>query len=173
MVNGIDPSLYLKNQTTERTPGDNLGKDEFMKILMTQLQNQDPLNPMDDREFISQMATFSSLEQMMNMAKSIDTLVQSQMISPVVKYSHMIGEEVTYQVFNEETGAFEKNETSKVVGVTQQDGWAVLILDNKEKIFADSIINVGDMPEPEDEGEADDKVDPDKGNGEPVEGDKE
>lgn len=145
MVDAIDPSLYLKNQTTERTPGDDLGKDEFMKILMTQLQNQDPLDPMDDKEFISQMATFSSLEQMMNMSKSIDTLVQSQMVSPVVKYSHMIGKEVSYQVFNEETGAEEKIDKSKVVAVTQEDGWAVLKLDNGERVFADSILEVKDI----------------------------
>src|SRR5690625_1001367 len=87
----IDPSLYLSNTSTVRTPGTELGKDEFLKILMVQLQNQDPLNPMEDTEFISQMATFSSLEQTMNMAKSIDILVQSQLISPIVQYSHMIG----------------------------------------------------------------------------------
>lgn len=42
----------------------NLGKNEFLKILVTQLQNQDPLNPVDDKEFIAQMAQFSTLEQM-------------------------------------------------------------------------------------------------------------
>ncbi|WP_337970462.1 flagellar hook capping FlgD N-terminal domain-containing protein, partial [Virgibacillus salexigens] len=82
----IDPSLYLDNQAT-RTPSPDLGEDGFPKILMSQLQNQDPTNPMDDREFIPQMAQFSSLEQMMNMANSIDTLVQSQLVSPVIKYS--------------------------------------------------------------------------------------
>lgn len=50
---------------------DQLGKDEFMKILVVQLQNQDPLNPMEDREFISQMAQFSTLEQIQNLNSSI------------------------------------------------------------------------------------------------------
>src|SRR5690625_3339388 len=99
----IDPSLYLNNQN-KRTPSSELGKDEFMKILMAQLQHQDPLSPMDDREFISQMATFSSLEQMMNMSSSIDTLVQSQLVSPVIQYSHMIGKDVSYQAYDQETG---------------------------------------------------------------------
>ncbi|MCK9479795.1 MAG: flagellar hook capping protein [Firmicutes bacterium] len=44
-----------------------LGKDEFLKILVTQLQTQDPLNPMDDTDFIAQMAQFSTLEQISNL----------------------------------------------------------------------------------------------------------
>src|SRR5690625_5888226 len=62
----IDPNLYVYQQEAKRQPSTELGKDEFLKILITQLQHQDPLNPMDDRDFISQMATFSSLEQMID-----------------------------------------------------------------------------------------------------------
>src|SRR5690625_6873477 len=110
----IDPSLYLHNQPKDRVPSNELGKDEFMKILMTQLQHQDPLSPMDDREFISQMATFSSLEQMINMTNSIDMLVQSQLVSPVIQYSHMIGKEVSYQAHHQETGEKLAVEKSKI-----------------------------------------------------------
>lgn len=51
-----------------------MGKDDFMKLLMTQLQNQDPLKPMDHHEFASQLAQFGSLEQLQNIQKSIDGL---------------------------------------------------------------------------------------------------
>lgn len=48
-----------------------LGKDEFLQLLITKLQNQDPLNPMGDEDFIAQLAQFSSLEQMYNIAEGI------------------------------------------------------------------------------------------------------
>lgn len=138
----IDSSFYLDNQSIERNPSSALGKDEFLKILMTQLQHQDPLSPMDDREFISQMATFSSLEQMMNMANSIDNLVQSQLISPVIQYSHMIGQEVSYEIKNDETGEKEEIAKSRVVAVSQKEGWAILELENGDQVYAESIIQV-------------------------------
>lgn len=141
-MNKIDPSLYLNNQSSSRVPKQELGKDEFLQILMAQLQNQDPLNPMEDTDFISQMATFSSLEQMMHMSSSIDTLVQSQLVSPVIQYSHMIGKEVSYQNMDEETGQKLEIETSKVVAVSQQDGWAILELANGKEIYADAVTQV-------------------------------
>jgi len=51
-----------------------LDKDAFLRLLTTQLANQDPLNPMEDREFIAQLAQFSSLEQMQNLNKSVSNL---------------------------------------------------------------------------------------------------
>lgn len=56
---------------------DSLGKDDFLKLLVAQMQNQDPLNPTDNKESIAQLAQFSSLEQMNNIATSLDTLKTS------------------------------------------------------------------------------------------------
>jgi flagellar basal-body rod modification protein FlgD len=60
--------------TNRRVAQTELGKDEFLKILLTQLTNQDPLEPMNDREFVAQMAQFSALEQMTNMATEFQKL---------------------------------------------------------------------------------------------------
>ena len=57
-----------------REANNNLGKDDFLKLLITQLTHQDPTQPMEDREFIAQMAQFSTLEQMTNMNESFTTL---------------------------------------------------------------------------------------------------
>src|SRR4030042_760251 len=58
-----------------KEPVKELGKDEFLKLLITELQHQDPTNPMQDREFIAQMAQFSTLEQMLNFNKNMEKLL--------------------------------------------------------------------------------------------------
>jgi len=57
-----------------RNPQQSLGKDDFLKILITQLSHQDPMAPMEDKEFIAQMAQFSTLEQMTAMASDFNRL---------------------------------------------------------------------------------------------------
>lgn len=61
-----------------------------MKILMTQLQNQDPTQPMEDKEFIAQMAQFSSVEQLMNISTQMTAMSQS-----LGSVSGLIGKDVT------------------------------------------------------------------------------
>ncbi len=58
----------------KRVSKDALDKDDFLKILITQLSHQDPTAPMQDKEFIAQMAQFSSLEQMTNMSNQFSQL---------------------------------------------------------------------------------------------------
>ena len=48
-------------------------KDEFLRLLITQLQNQDPLEPMDNAEFVSQMTQFSALEQLISIREAVET----------------------------------------------------------------------------------------------------
>jgi flagellar basal-body rod modification protein FlgD len=62
-------------QTTSRLgPNKTLGQDAFLKLLITQLENQDPTQPKDDTEFIAQLATFSQLEKLASIDASVKTL---------------------------------------------------------------------------------------------------
>ena len=72
IVNGqVVAETTPTNNKTEKIGTDSLGKDAFMTLLVTQMQNQDPLNPSTDTEFIGQLAQFSSLEQMENLNSTL------------------------------------------------------------------------------------------------------
>jgi len=71
-VNAVDTGL---NNIKKSDPNsDYMGKETFLKLLVAQLENQDPLSPMDNLEFTSQLAQFSSLEQLTDINKNIESL---------------------------------------------------------------------------------------------------
>jgi flagellar basal-body rod modification protein FlgD len=83
-------------------PKNEMGKDDFLKLLVGQLRHQDPMNPMEDKDFMGQMAQFSQLEQMTNVAS---TLQNERAFS-------LIGREVTYN--DKETGELKSGTVEKV-----------------------------------------------------------
>lgn len=116
----ITDDLYYSNyqKPTRQTGNSELGKDAFLQLLITQLQHQDPTNPMDDREFISQMAQFSSLEQMQNMTKAMESLLASQQQTQLMNYSTFIGKEIKWHELTEqkdEKGDFIVNEGTGII----------------------------------------------------------
>lgn len=135
MTNTIDPSNLLsnyQNQIQTTTGSNTLGKDDFLKLLMTQLENQDPTNPTDDQQFISQMATFSTLEQITNMATSINNLANAQNQNQFLQASTMIGKEVTY--LNDQNQEI----TSAVKSVAFKNGKTTFQLDDAANTSIDA-----------------------------------
>jgi flagellar basal-body rod modification protein FlgD len=94
-----------KNKTGEAGEKNNLGKESFLKLLVTELKHQDPTKPMEDKEFIAQMAQFSTLEQMSNMNKEIKNLLGSSRASEA------------YGILGKEVDSFDTVKKTRVSGV--------------------------------------------------------
>ena len=107
MVEGQKPitdSMFLINKQRDqrKTGPETMGKDAFMKILIAQLQNQDPTNPMKDNEFIAQMAQFSSLEQTMNLASAFEKFAMAQNQAQLIQYNQFVGKNVRWHELTDE-----------------------------------------------------------------------
>ena len=89
-----DFSSYALPQVQQELGSNELGQEEFLTLMITQLQNQDPLQPMDDGEFISQMAQFSTVEEIGSMSNSLESLAQSLTSSMALQASTMVGRSV-------------------------------------------------------------------------------
>ena len=78
-LTSITPSAgNFLNGTPAAAPRQQLNQEDFLKLLTTQLSNQDPLKPMDDTQFIAQMAQFSSLQQATTLTKDFEAFSSAQ-----------------------------------------------------------------------------------------------
>lgn len=77
-----------------RSQGNRMGKDEFLKLLTTQMQAQDPLNPMDNTEFVAQLSQFTSLERLENMSQSIEAMAMSTSANTSAQMVSFIGKTI-------------------------------------------------------------------------------
>ncbi len=107
-------------KTSNRNTGE-LGKDDFLKLLVTQLRYQDPMKPTEDKEFIGQMAQFSSLEQMKNMNTSFSAS----------KAFNLIGKNIVASV-KDSSSSETKTVEGKVTSVKISSDAAYVIVDGEE-----------------------------------------
>lgn len=149
--NAQTQSPWFNNETKSNSNVANgeLGKDEFLQLLVAQLKYQDPMKPMEDKEFISQMANFSSLEQMQNLNKSFDKMAEtincSLMPSLMLQEaSAMIGKEIYYAKSSEK----EEGKLDICHGVVEsilvQDGIPCYAINNEE-VSMNAVLKVGNQ----------------------------
>ena len=81
-------------QAAETKSGGQVGRDDFLKLLIAQLQNQDPLSPMDNQEFAVQLAQFNSLEQLIGVNEKLDSLAGQQGLASQFNTASLIGKQV-------------------------------------------------------------------------------
>ncbi len=116
--------------TPEKTGPQELGQDDFLKLLITQLKNQDPLKPTDNTEFVSQLAQFSQLEQTAKQAQLLQKSLDAQTASLQFTLLPMVGRHVTVerpltQVENGSaslTYALEKGAARVQISILDQNG---------------------------------------------------
>jgi flagellar basal-body rod modification protein FlgD len=116
-------------------PKKELGKEDFLKILVTQLQNQDPTQPMQDAEFVQQTAQLSTLEQITNLNQAFTAYID-KLNHDVNQYTNMIGKKVTW--VNPETN---QQESGIVTGIIQKAD-QIYVKTGEQEVPADAISSV-------------------------------
>jgi len=128
-----DMNLETERQGLEGSQG--LGQDTFFKLLITQLQNQDPLKPMEDTEFVSQMAEFSALEK----NEKIYSLLEEKLNpNKLVNNANLIGREIEAKI----QGIDKKG---VVNSVKSADNKVFAVIDDGSEINIDNIISVNEI----------------------------
>lgn len=116
-----------------------LGKDDFLKILIAQLKNQDPSQPLQDKEFIAQMAQFSSVEQLSNISNDMKLLRQSLGFA-----SGLIGKDITWEGLNDQGNTVAK--TGPVESIVVKSGAQYAVVKG-EQVAMDRIMKIADHQE--------------------------
>lgn len=121
---------------TQSTSGDSLTKkgkdnstvdsDMFLTLLVAEMQNQDPLEPTSNTEWVSQYATFTQVEKMTEMAESVDML----------RANELIGKEVIMKVTSEKTGDVSYKQ-GVVDYIVMEDGKPILVIDDEKYAISD------------------------------------
>ncbi len=126
---------------------DQLGKDAFLRLLVSQLKNQDPMEPAKNEEMLAQLAQFSALEQMQELNDNIVGLAVLQqsnaLMSQLTSSSALIGQSVMYA--DPASTVPSGSAWGTVSSVKIQEGLAVLVIDGKDVPLA-NVLEVGAPP---------------------------
>lgn len=126
------------SQTTGSSSGDEIGKDQFLNLLVAQLTHQDPMNPMEGTEFTAQLAQFTSLEQLVNINESLGKLGSLESSITQSRAVGMIGKQILAEgntiamsngISSNVIFSLEKPTNSAAVSVFDESGALVSVVD--------------------------------------------
>lgn len=130
MFNGV--SELSSNRALGQATKSSLGKEDFLKLLVTQLKYQDPLKPMEDKEFIAQTAQFSALEEMQNLYH----------VGELQQATGLIGRHVKAEVYT--TPGLPEIVYGKVNGIRTSSGQTYLVLDGGREVKVGEVVSALD-----------------------------
>lgn len=133
-TNPVSGLNYVKSSTAKKSGTTNMDTNTFLKLLVAQMQYQDPLEPQSNTDFVAQLAMMSGLEQVQTMNGSLST-------SKAMNY---VGKQIYATVLNGDTGA-EENYSGIVTGVVMKNGEAYAVV-GKDAVCVDNITAVVDAP---------------------------
>jgi len=93
-LNSVIGNLGLGEPAAKKKPGDELGQSEFLELMIAQLNNQDPMKPMENGDFIAQMAQFSAVTGLTELKQSFDSLAASLQSNQALQASSLVGRTV-------------------------------------------------------------------------------
>ena len=93
--NSIFSNYAISNKTEEKSDNGELGQTAFLELMITQLENQDPLSPQDNSAFVAQLAQFSSVESLYRLNNNFDSFTKSYMANQALQASSLVGRSVT------------------------------------------------------------------------------
>lgn len=96
-IPNIDPALATAPSTADPIGSDSLGENDFLKLLLAQLANQDPTAPTDNQAFVAQLAQFSTLQAAQGTNTRLDTLLADQSSTTQAAAVNLIGKQVNYR----------------------------------------------------------------------------
>ncbi|HUX07030.1 MAG TPA: FlgD immunoglobulin-like domain containing protein [Acidobacteriota bacterium] len=154
-VTNIMPATYTEGTGSSQS----LGQTEFLQLLVMQLQNQDPMDPVKNADFVAQLATFSSLEQLVNINSTLtelgmleSSINNSQAVNLIGKQITVLGDSIALSGGNASRASFVLNEAAESVTVKINDssGTAVRTIElggkeaGQHEVFWDGLNDAGE-----------------------------
>ncbi|MEK6749002.1 MAG: flagellar hook assembly protein FlgD [Pseudomonadota bacterium] len=133
MANSVDPKGttppdqmdITKRQAAEAKKRSTLGQEDFLKLMMAQLKYQDPMKPLENGEFIGQMAQFSSVQGLQDMKKSLEDMSSAMISNQALQASSLVGRRV---LLTTDHGVLPKGDNATIEGAVKLESGASMVV---------------------------------------------